>query len=218
MRSGAAEDTDTLGNVITEEMVPVFYKVGERCLPSLSQIQELSRGDKLQFFRSVMHCSDCQLIFSDTEFINHEVSVIITTLYYWFHEISFRENKSPNVKPPSDLKRQELKILLNGALAIYFKDQLSFPILEAPNLNSVTQHEFYHSVAEWLCIQSDTNMLLIALDLPTIPVRRSYNGHLLFRMITDPSYCSAVSSQLTSLMREELLHNILQMLLTPYSD
>ena len=218
--SGAfcAGDTDTFGNEITEEEVKVFYKVGGRCLPNLSQLQELSKGDKLQFFRSVMHCSDCQVLFSDTEFINYEVSVIIATLYYWFHEISFRENRSPSSATPiSILQRQELlRILLNSALAVYFKDQLILPILKVPNLKSVTRHHFHHSVAEWLYIQNDTNMLLTVLDLPTVPIRRSFNGHLLFRMITDPEYCSAVSSLLSSLMREEL-HDIFQALLTPYS-
>ena len=220
-RSGAwcARDIDTVGNKITCEKLQVFYKVGGRCLPNLSQIQELSKGDKFQFFRSVMHCSDCQVLFSDTEFINYEVSVIIATLYYWFHEISFRENRSPsNAKPLSVLQRQELlRILLNSALAVYFKDQLILPILKVPNLKSVTRHHFYHSVAEWLYIQNDTIMLLTALDLPTVPVRRSYNGYLLFRMITDPEYCSAVSSLLSSLMRKEL-HDIFQALLTLYSD
>ena len=217
-----AGDTDTFGNEITEEEVKVFYKVGGRCLPNLSQLQELSKGDKLQFFRSVMHCSDCQVLFSDTEFINYEVSVIIATLYYWFHEISFRENRSPsNAIPISIFQRRELlRILLNSALAVYFKDQLKDRLnlltLQTPDLKSVTRHHFYHSVAEWLYIQNDTIMLLTALDLPTVPIRRSYNGHLLFRMITDLEYCSAVSSLLSSLMREEF-HDIFQALLTPYS-
>ena len=82
--------------MIVDERIEVFYSVAGRSLPSVSMVQELSRGDKQHIFLSVMHCSACAVLFSDTELINYEVLVILSTLYYWYHQISFREVMSPS--------------------------------------------------------------------------------------------------------------------------
>ena len=206
-------------NVIIEDKFPVLFECGYCPLPNLLQVQEMPRGDKINIFRSIMHISSCQVIFSETEFINYELSIILSTLYYWYHQVSFLETKSPPLSLPlSSLSRQTLlKTLLTSSLAVYHKRSLLLPAIKTPDLKKATRHEHFHSIAEWCKIQRDTNNVLTVLDLPIVSARLSYNGSLLLSMVTDDGFCNIVESGVRSVLREEF-YIIYQSLLSPCCD
>ena len=203
-------------NIIVEDKFPVLYECGNSPLPNLLQLQEMPRGDKINIFRSIMHTSGCQVIFSETEFINYEVSVILSTLYYWFHQISFRELNTPSLSTPlSPIGRQTLlRALLASSLGVYYRDRALLPALKNPDIKKATRHEHFHSCAEWCKIQKDANNVLTVLDLPTVSARFSYDGYFLLSMVTDDGYCNAVEMAVRSFLKDEF-HNIYQSLLSP---
>ena len=208
-------DAGTLGNVIIEEKLVVLFECGYSPLPNLKHVQEMPRGDKINIFRSIMHISACQVIFTETDFINYDISVILSTLYYWFHQISFRESRTVSQSLPlPPLSRQALlRTLLTSSLAVYYRDKLVLPALKIPNIRKATKHEHFHSIAEWCKIQKDTNNLLTVLDLPIVSARCSYNGYLLLSMVTDPSYCTSVEIAVQTVIKEFCI--IYQSLLSP---
>lgn len=206
---------DTSGNVIVDEKLVVLYKCGIFELPNLSQVQEMSRHDRMHILRIITHSTNCSVVFCEREYIDYSVSVIISTLYYWYHQISFYETKivSP-ATPLSTLNRQSLlRSLLISSLVTYFRDRILLPPTKLPSLKRATKHMFYHSVAEWTKIHKDTNTLLTLLDLPVVSARRCYDGALLFSIITDPDYSKIAESAITGLIKDEL-YNIFQSLLS----
>ena len=208
---------DTSGNVIVYEKLVVLYKCGIFELPNLSQIQEMSRHDRLIIFRAITHSSNCSVVFCDREYIDYSVSVIISTLYYWYHQISFVESKTvslPTHLSTATLNRQRLlRSLLISSLLTYFRDRIPLPPTKSPSLKKATTHLSYHTVAEWAKIHKDTNILLILLDLPVVSARRCYNGALIFSILTDPDYSQIAESAITGLIKYEF-HNIFQSLLS----
>ena len=205
---------DTSGNIIVDEKLVVLYKCGTFDLPNLAQIQEMSRHDRLIIFRTITHSSNCSVVFCDREYIDYSVSIIISTLYYWYHQISFFESKTVSSSTHfSTLNRKSLlRSLLISSLVTYFQDRILLPPTRPP-LKKATQHLFYHSVAEWTKIHKDTNNLLTLLDLPVVSARRCYNGALLFSIITDADYSMVAESAITGLIKDEF-HNIFQSLLS----